>query len=171
MISVLVACTALTGVVSGSSGNQAQGSSWGEPVNGFQQVEDSDQYHNLIQDPSIRLGDGSKQISDINVLLPVQACKDCRRAYKNVTATNGCYRWKISHPSLIELKAYQSSVQPECANVAEVSNLQTKESKSVVWLTAKDSSSYKSLYAEIKVAKIDKLEIFSRFRQINRDDR
>jgi len=47
---------------------------------------------------------------------------------------------KISHPSLIDLQAFQSRSQPECANVAEVSNLQTKESKAVVWLTAKDSS-------------------------------
>ena len=47
----------------------------------------------LVQDPSIRLGDGSKRLSDINILLPLQNCSDCRRAFKVVTAINGCYSW------------------------------------------------------------------------------
>lgn len=47
----------------------------------------------LVQDPSIRLGDGGKRLSDINILLPLQNCSDCRRAFKVVTAINGCYSW------------------------------------------------------------------------------
>lgn len=49
--------------------------------------------YDLIQNPTIRLGDGSKQMSDINILLPLKGCSDCHRAYKVVTAVNGCYQW------------------------------------------------------------------------------
>jgi hypothetical protein len=39
------------------------------------------------------MGDGSKQISDLNVLLPSNGCQGCRKAVYNLTAENGCYSW------------------------------------------------------------------------------
>ena len=78
----------------------------------------------------------------------------------------------ISHPSKIELETIPSKSHPECANVAEISNLQLKEkTKNLVWLTAKDQLSGQVLNAEIKVSKISKIEIFSRFKQFNLGDR
>ena len=47
----------------------------------------------LVQNPTVRLGDGSKRLSDINILLPLQNCSDCQRAYKIASAINGCYQW------------------------------------------------------------------------------
>ena len=29
----------------------------------------------------------------MNILLPLQTCEDCRKAYKKVVAYNGCYKW------------------------------------------------------------------------------
>ena len=49
--------------------------------------------YSLIQDPSAVLAGGAKQLSDINILLPLQSCPDCRRAHKLVSAINGCYQW------------------------------------------------------------------------------
>ena len=40
-----------------------------------------------------------------------------------------------------------------------------------MWLTAKDLSSQTVLTAQIKIAKIQKIEIFSRFRLVNTRDR
>jgi hypothetical protein len=36
-------------------------------------------------------GEGSKQISDINLLLPISHCTDCRKVNFNISAINGCY--------------------------------------------------------------------------------
>jgi hypothetical protein len=36
-------------------------------------------------------GEGSKMISDINLLLPVSHCTDCRKVNFNISAINGCY--------------------------------------------------------------------------------
>jgi hypothetical protein len=44
-------------------------------------------------EPSKILGHGNKQISDINVLLPISHCSDCRKAAFNISAINGCYQW------------------------------------------------------------------------------
>jgi len=49
--------------------------------------------------------------------------------------------------------------------------VQQRETKSVIWLTAKDKRSGQALTAEITVGKVAKLEIFSRFRQIPKGDR
>lgn len=38
-------------------------------------------------------GEGSKQISDINLLLPISHCSDCRKVTFNISAINGCYQW------------------------------------------------------------------------------
>jgi hypothetical protein len=102
----------------------------------------------LIQDPTRKSGSGLKQISDISVLLPVQNCSDsdspasqehaleCRKAEKLIYATNGCYKWKVSHPHLVQLSSFQSQSHPECANIVRISSVQPKETKTTVWLTA-----------------------------------
>jgi hypothetical protein len=36
-------------------------------------------------------GHGTKQISDINMLLPTSGCEDCRKVSYSISAINGCY--------------------------------------------------------------------------------
>jgi hypothetical protein len=38
-------------------------------------------------------GSGNKQISDINMLLPVSNCDDCRKVSYQISAINGCFTW------------------------------------------------------------------------------
>ena len=54
--------------------------------------------------------------------------------------SNFLFLRRISHPSLVHLDQIASKSHPDCSNVAEVSSMVTKESKTVVWLTAKDQS-------------------------------
>ena len=105
-------------------------------------AEANQRFENLddIQNPEFVFGEGQKKISDINVLLPLQTCKDCRRVYHLIKAYNGCYSWRVSHPQIIALDALQSQSHPECSNIAEISNIQPKETKNVVWLSARDQS-------------------------------
>lgn len=113
------------------------------------------------------LGSGEKQLSDMNVLLPLQLCEDCRRAKKLVTATNGCYKWQLSHSHALQMQEIRSKSHPECANVVEISNNQLKPSQNVVWLTARDQSSNQVLTAHIKFGKISRLQIDTHMRQVD----
>ena len=93
---------------------------------------------NMIQNPSVVLGGGEKQLSDMNVLLPLAHCEECGHAKKLVTAINGCYRWSLSHQHGMQMQEIRSKSHPECANVVEISTTLVKPSQSVVWLTARD---------------------------------
>lgn len=64
----------------------------------------------------------------------------------------------------------RSKSHPDCNNVAELSNILAEENSGTVWLTARDSASTTVLTAQIKVAKIARIEIASRFRQVSRGD-
>jgi len=50
-------------------------------------------FENENNDNIETVGDGSKRISSLNVLLPTSGCADCRKAVHNITAQNGCYSW------------------------------------------------------------------------------
>lgn len=97
-------------------------------------------------------------------------CVDCRRAYHLIAAYNGCYQWVNSFENLIEVIPVQSESHPECSNIVEVMVKQSKLFTQSVWLSARDLRTHSSLKAEIKVAKIHRIEIFSRFGQINKGD-
>lgn len=77
----------------------------------------------IAQSETDLFGEGSKQLSEINMLLPIHTCKECRRAYQKVVAYHGCFDWWISHPNLIEMQPIASKSHPECTNVVRISNL------------------------------------------------
>jgi hypothetical protein len=85
-------------------------------------------------------GRGTKQISDINMLLPISTCEECRKVSYQISAINGCFQWEVSHPNLIEIQGVPSKVNPGCENVAVVRALSTKPTKSLIWISAKDKS-------------------------------
>ena len=68
------------------------------------------------------------------------------------------------------MQQFNSKTHPECANFVEVSNVLSRETKSVIRLMATEQHSKQVLSSQIKVAKIEKLEISSRFKQMNKDD-
>lgn len=75
-----------------------------------------------------------------------------------------------SHPQLIEVREIKSTSHPECSNIAEVANVQPKEFKNVVWVTAKDLRTHQTLTVQVRNSVLERLEIFSHFRQINKGD-
>jgi hypothetical protein len=100
----------------------------------------------------------------------VHNCAGCRKAYHTVVAYNGCYQWKISHESLVEMSPIPSLSHPECSNIVEVSSAAPREFSQAIWLSGHDLRTHRSLRAEIRVARIHRLEIFSRSRQFSRGD-
>ena len=69
------------------------------------------------------------------------------------------------------MRQIESETHPDCVNRVEISSNVQRETKSLIWLTAKDQRSGQTLKAQIKVGKIHTIEIFSRFRQIAKGDR
>lgn len=61
-----------------------------------------------IVQPTLTKVNGQKEISEMNLLIPVSLCSstspsDCRSAKHELFAYNGCYEWTISHPHIIEM--------------------------------------------------------------------
>ena len=57
------------------------------------QTQGANNNNNNANDPKYIFGEGSKQISDINLLLPISTCADCRKVTYSLSAINGCYSW------------------------------------------------------------------------------
>jgi len=85
-----------------------------------------------------KVNDGSKQISEINVLLPLSTCHDCRRVQYELTATNGCYKWEISHPQILSMTP--KSRNGDCVETVILEPATLKDHKNLIWITAKDQS-------------------------------
>ena len=47
---------------------------------------------------------------------------------------------EVSHPNMIELNAFTAKGYPECANIAQLSAVSLKSSKSLIWITGRDRS-------------------------------
>ena len=92
---------------------------------------------------------GTKQISAINLLLPLSTCPDCRKVREEIYATNGCYQWENSHPNLIQMTDAQGqhlgtkTESNHCMNRVWLEPHTLKASKTLVWITARDQSKYK----------------------------
>lgn len=123
-----------------------------------------------LLNPDVVHGDGQRSLSEVNILLPVHKCKDCRRAYHMVAAYNGCYQWKLSRDQLIDLKEYRSESHPECANVVELSAASPNVYRQPVWLTARDLRTQQVLRAEVRVAEVASIAVAQRFDHIGVGD-
>jgi|LauGreDrversion4_2_1035121.scaffolds.fasta_scaffold14707_9 hypothetical protein len=87
---------------------------------------------------------GLKEISEMNLLLPVSPCQsqnsaECRRAKHELFAYNGCYEWQISHPHMIEMQPGRT--HGDCVDSVVLTPLLSRESKTLIWITARDKSS------------------------------
>jgi hypothetical protein len=52
---------------------------------------------------------------------------------------NIAYR-EVSHPNLIDITPITAKGYPDCSNIAELSAISQKPSKSLIWISAKDKS-------------------------------
>jgi nuclear pore complex protein Nup210 len=77
---------------------------------------------------------------------------------------------EVSHPNLIQIKQIPSKFNHECANIALVSAVSNKPSKSLLWVSAKDKHSGQVLRCEVQLGKIAKLKVQTHLRQFNLND-
>lgn len=74
-----------------------------------------------------------------------------------ISATNGCYEWEVSHPSMIKMLNYPTS--GECVHTITLTAISRKESKTLVQITARDRDSGSTLRCVAKVGKVHHLSI------------
>ena len=119
----------------------------------------------------------TKEISEMNILLPVSLCQhvdgnqECRTVKHKVHASNGCYKWEISHPQMVRLSALDKHTDGDCVSSVQIEPLVQKESKTLIWITAKDKNTGSILRAQVKLGIIDRLKIQSKYRQIYVNDK
>jgi len=82
----------------------------------------------------------------MNLLLPVSLCQsqnqlECRTVKHKLSASNGCYAWEISHPQMIKLSPLKTTNEGDCVESVTLEPLLHKESKTLIWITAKDKNS------------------------------
>lgn len=99
---------------------------------------------------------GTKTLSAVNLLLPISTCNTCGRVKQEIRATNGCYQWDNSHPGLISMTRKDGSKldnnapdsrqeESECLDSVIVEAASRKETKTLIWITAKDKSNKHSI--------------------------
>ena len=83
----------------------------------------------------------SKQISKVNLLLPICQKNLCNNVYAKLIAYNGCYDWRTDDPNLVQLEKIQKpSDPPNCFSEVYVFT-KSKSVKEITYVSAKDRNS------------------------------
>ena len=110
----------------------------------------------------------------MNLLLPVSPCQsqnsaECRRAKHELFAYNGCYEWQISHPHMIEMQPGRT--HGDCVDSVVLTPLLSRESKTLIWITARDKSSGQVLESQAKIGLLDQLAFNIHYRHLYINDK
>jgi nuclear pore complex protein Nup210 len=120
-----------------------------------------------------------KQISAINLLLPISSCAECRKVRQELSATNGCYLWENSNPSLVSMtdqsgrsldggpQGSGTQGSQKCIDRVFLEPRTMRETKTLTWITARDRDSGQVLRCQAKVGAVDRLGILTHYRQFS----
>jgi len=113
----------------------------------------------------------AKEISEMNLHLPVSLCTraECRDSKHELFAINGCYEWEISHPHIISMT--HGKKRGECVDSVILRPQINRESKTLVWIKARDKASGQVLESQAKVSAIDYLAININYRHLYVNDK
>ena len=112
----------------------------------------------------------SKQISKVNLLLPICQRSLCNNVYAKLIAFNGCYDWKTDDPNLIQIEKIQKPSDPSnCFSEVYVFP-KSKSIKEITYVSAKDRYSNEVFKCKVGFAEVDKISIENNFDSINVGD-
>lgn len=90
------------------------------------------------EEPAV-LDPGRKEISEMNINLPVCTQANCRTAKHELFASDGCYNWEISHPHIIKMT--EGRRRGSCVDSVFLEPAINRDSKTLVSIRARDISS------------------------------
>jgi len=86
-----------------------------------------------------------------------------------LSASNGCYSWDISHPQMVSMQNHHT--RGDCVDSVTLEPLLHEESKTLIWITAKDKSSGQILRSQVKLGLIHHISILASYRHFYVNDR
>ena len=111
-----------------------------------------------------------KQISKVNLLLPICQKSLCNNVYAKLIAFNGCYDWKADDPNLVSIEKIQKPGDPSnCFSEVYVFP-KSKSTKEITYVSAKDRNSNEIFKCKVGFAEVNKISIENNFDYINIGD-
>lgn len=112
---------------------------------------------------------GKKEISEMNLNLPVCTQANCKPAKHELFASNGCYKWEISHPHIIKMT--EGRKRGTCVDSVFLQPVINRDSKTLVSIKATDISSKLVLESQAKVGELASLAINMHYRHLYVNDK
>ena len=111
-----------------------------------------------------------KQISKVNLLLPICQKNLCNNAYAKLIAYNGCYDWRTDDPNLVQLEKIQKSTDHiGCFSEVYVYT-KSRSVKEITYVSAKDRNSNEIFKCKVGFAEVNTISIENNFDSINVGD-
>ena len=120
--------------------------------------------HQLEKDSSL------KQISKVNLLLPICQKTLCNQVYAKLIAYNGCYDWHTDDPNLVQLEKIQKPNEPNNCFSEVYVYTKSKSVKDITYVSAKDRYSNEIFKCKVGFSEVKTISIENNFDSINVGD-
>ena len=112
----------------------------------------------------------AKQISKVNLLLPICQKTLCNQVYAKLIAYNGCFDWRTDDPNLVQLEKIQKPTDPpNCFSEVYVYT-KSKSVKEITYVSAKDRYSNEIFKCKVGFSEVKSISIENNFDSINIGD-
>ena len=125
----------------------------------------------LIQCASQQEKDSSmRQISKVNLLLPICQKTTCSNVFAKLIAFNGCYDWKTDDPNLVQLEKIQKPSDPSGCYSEVYVYTKSKSIKEITYVSAKERHTHEVFKCKVGFAEVSTISIENNFDSINVGD-
>ena len=111
-----------------------------------------------------------KQISKVNLLLPICQKTLCNHVYAKLIAFNGCYDWRTDDPNLVEIEKIQKLNDPYGCFSEVYVYTKSKSVKDITYVSAKDKNSNEVFKCKVGFSEVNRISIENNFDSINVGD-
>ena len=111
-----------------------------------------------------------KQISKVNLLLPICQKTLCNQVYAKLIAYNGCYDWRTDDPNLVQLEKIQKPNDPANCYSEVYVYTKSKSVKEITYVSAKDRYSNEIFKCKVGFSEVNSISIENNFDYINVGD-
>ena len=111
-----------------------------------------------------------KQISKVNLLLPICQKTLCNHVYAKLIAFNGCYDWRTDDPNLVEIEKIQKPNDPYGCFSEVYVYTKSKSVKDITYVSAKDKNSNEVFKCKVGFSEVNRISIENNFDSINVGD-
>jgi nuclear pore complex protein Nup210 len=112
----------------------------------------------------------AKQISKVNLLLPICQKTLCNQVYAKLIAYNGCFDWRTDDQNLVQLEKIQKPTDPPSCFSEVYVYTKSKSVKEITYVSAKDRYSNEIFKCKVGFSEVKSISIENNFDSINIGD-